>query len=105
MKIKTGDTVRVITGKHKGKTGKVVQVFRNAGLVVVDGVNEAVKHLKAKAGQAGQKVTFNAPIQASKVKLVGKKMEGRAGYKYIEKNGKKVKVRVIRKDKKSEDVE
>lgn len=105
MKIKTGDTVRIIAGKEKGKTGKVVQVFRNAQLAVVEGINGTVKHLKARAGQAGQKVDFNAPIHISKMRIVGKKMEGRVGYKEIEKNGKRSKVRVVRKNKKSEDID
>jgi large subunit ribosomal protein L24 len=105
MKIKTGDTVRVTTGADKGKTGKVVQVFKNAGLAVVEGINSSVKHLKPKAGQSGQKVTFNAPIQVSKLQIAGKKISGRAGYKLIDKAGKMTKIRVVRKDKKSEDVE
>ena len=46
MKIKVNDKVRVLTGKNKGKEGKVIQVFATEGKVVVEGVNIMKKHLK-----------------------------------------------------------
>ncbi len=70
MKIKTGDKVRVLSGKDKGKSGKVTQVLPKLGLVVVEGVNQTVRHVKAKGSQPGQKVNYNGPIRASKVALV-----------------------------------
>lgn len=92
MKIKTGDNVRVIAGKHKGKEGKVLQTFPARSLVVVDGVNQAVKHIKAKGKNAvGQRVTFNAPFQSSKVAVVTEGgVKGRVGYEV--KDGKKFRV-------------
>ena len=105
MKIKTGDNVRVIAGKHKGKEGKVIQTFPTRGLVVVDGVNQAVKHIKAKGPNAvGQRVTFNAPFQASKVAVVSESgLKGRVGYEI--KDGKKFRtLRVNGKVKGKKDV-
>lgn len=67
LKIKTGDTVRVMTGRDKGKEGKVTQVFPARRLVVIAGLNERTKHLKKRGTQAGQKVKFSAPIHVSNV--------------------------------------
>ncbi len=70
MRIKTGDSVIVISGKDRGKKGKVTQVFPKEGRLVVDGVNKMVKHLKAaRRGQRGQRVDFHGPIHASNVML------------------------------------
>lgn len=105
MKIKTGDNVRVIAGKHKGKEGKVLQTFPARSLVVVDGINQAVKHIKAKGKNAvGQRVTFNAPFQSSKVAVVGESgLKGRVGYEI--KDGKKFRtLRVNGKMKGKKDV-
>ena len=70
MNIKTGDNVRVLSGKDKGKTGKVTQVLPKLGMVVVDGINTTVRHMKARGKQAGQKINYNGPLRASKVTLV-----------------------------------
>lgn len=67
MKIKTGDSVRVMVGRDKGKTGKVTQVFPAKRLVVVDGVNNQTRHVKSRGDKPGQKVTFNAPIRVDNV--------------------------------------
>ncbi len=101
MKIKTGDKVRVIAGKDKGKEGKVIQTFPARNLVVVDGVNQTVKHVKAKGKTApGQRITFFAPLQVSRVAVVGEDgLKGRVGYSFITKDGKQKKVRVLRTKK------
>lgn len=104
MKIKTGDTVRVIAGKDKGKTGKVLQVFNDMNKVVVEGVNQSVKHIKKRGDQPGQRVDFTGPIHASNVRVVGKKGEGRVGYKHIDQKGKKTKVRVLKTKAGQEDL-
>ncbi|MDD5110414.1 MAG: 50S ribosomal protein L24 [Patescibacteria group bacterium] len=71
MQIKSGDTVKVIRGKDRGKSGKVVQAFPRQGLLSIEGVNLSVKHLRArKAGERGQKVQFPAPMPACKVLVV-----------------------------------
>jgi len=77
MKIKTGDNVKVLTGKDRGKTGKVIQVLTNKKtkqvFVVVEGLNMLKKHLRARQGQKGQVIELSAPIHASNVMLVDPK--------------------------------
>lgn len=71
LKIKKGDTVKVISGKDKGKTGKVLEVMPRLSRVVVENVNVHTRFERSKqAGQPGKKVTFSAPMPASKVMLV-----------------------------------
>lgn len=71
MRIKAGDKVTVISGKDRGKTGKVVQAFPQEGLLSIEGINLSVKHLRPRrGGEKGQKVQFPAPMPASKVMLV-----------------------------------
>lgn len=106
MKIKTGDKVRVLAGKDKGKEGKVLQVFPGLNRVVIEGVNVMTRHLRSGRSDAkGQKIQFPSPIHASNVKLIGASGQaGRVGYKILEKDGAKSKVRVIRSKGKVEDV-
>ncbi|MBI4268365.1 50S ribosomal protein L24 [Candidatus Uhrbacteria bacterium] len=71
MKIKKNDTVRIIAGKDKGKTGKVVRAYPAEGKVVVEGVNIVTKHARApRSGEKGQKVFFPKAVSAAKVMLV-----------------------------------
>ena len=105
MKIKTGDNVRVTAGKEKGKTGKVVQVFPALGKVVVENLNQAVKHLKKRGSHAGQRIEYSAPVHVSNVRVIGKTGEGKVGYKYLEIDGKKKKVRILKTKKGTEDLE
>jgi len=68
MHIKKGDTVKIMTGKDKGKTGKVLKAYPRDGKVLVEGVNMYKKHERArKEGQKGQVVERAVPIQASNV--------------------------------------
>jgi len=108
MKIKTGDKVRVIAGKDKGKEGAVLQVFPKLERVVVEGVNILTRHLRARGSAApGQKIRFPSPLHLSNVKLVSGKSgkAGRVGYKFIEKEGTKIKIRVLHAKGKTEDIE
>lgn len=106
MKIKAGDLVRVRIGKDKNKEGKVMQVFPGLNRVVVEGVNILTKHMKKRGEQAGQKIQFPSPINASNVMLIGASGKGgRIGYKTLEANGEKKKVRVLRKAGTVEDIE
>lgn len=91
MKIHTGDTVVVITGKDKGKTGTVVRVLPESSRVVVQGINMRVKHIRKTAQKAGERISFEASLHASNVMLVDPKTKKRTrvGYK-IEESGKKV---------------
>lgn len=71
MTVKKGDTILVITGKDKGKTGKVTEVSPKTGKILVDGVNIVTKHQKArKQDEKSQIVKKNAPIEASNVMVV-----------------------------------
>ena len=68
LRLKTGDHVRVIAGKDKGRQGKIIQVFRDLGRVVVEGANVSKRHLRTRrTGEKGQVVEFFMPINASNV--------------------------------------
>ena len=89
LKIKKGDTVKVIAGKDKGKEGKVLAV--TDGKVLVEGVNTVTKHTKAsQANPKGGIVHQEAAIDASNVMLVHKGKATRVGFTVAD--GKKVRV-------------
>jgi len=68
LRIKTGDIVKIIAGKDKGKTGKVIQTFPALNRVVVEGANLSKRHLRPRrSGEKGQTVEFSMPIHASNV--------------------------------------
>ena len=84
MKIKKGDNVLVITGKDRGKKGKVLRALPREARIVVEGANIRKKHVRAKrAGQKGQMVEMPGVFSVSNVKLLcpkcGKAI--RIGYK------------------------
>ncbi len=90
MKIKKGDNILIISGKDKGKTGKVLKSMPSIGRVLVEGVNNVTKAVKAKRqGEKGQLIKVAMPIDVSNIKFIcpkcGKAV--RIGYK-IEKNNK-----------------
>ena len=71
MKIKKDDKVVVLSGKDKGKQGKVLVAEPKAGKVIVEGVNVATKHKKPqKQGEDGGIIKVETPIYVSKVQLV-----------------------------------
>jgi large subunit ribosomal protein L24 len=92
MKIKRDDTVLVIAGKDKGKTGKVHRVIPDKGKVIVSGVNIIKRHTKPRGAtrQAGI-VEREAPLDAAKVMLLCTRCSKptRVGYRYLE-DGSKV---------------
>ena len=91
LKIKKGDTVKVIAGKDSGKEGKVVSVDVKGGKVVVEGINMVTKHAKpSQANPNGGIVQKEAAIDASNVMLVFKGKATRVGFEV--KDGKKVRV-------------
>jgi len=68
LHIKKGDTVVVLSGVEKGKTGKVTEAYPKLGLVLVEGVGMHKKHQRPrKTGQKGQIIEKHMPIHASKV--------------------------------------
>ena len=97
MKIKKGDTVRVIAGADKDKEGKVIAVNHKKGTVIVEGVNMITKHTKpSMANQQGGIIHQEAPIDASnvmyvtegKVSRIGFKMEGDKKVRFAKTTGK-----------------
>ncbi|WP_072524030.1 50S ribosomal protein L24 [Clostridium sp. Marseille-P3244] len=82
MKIKKGDTVKVIAGKDKDKEGKVIAVNKKDGKVLVEGVNMVTKHTKpSAANQNGGIVHQESYIDASNVMYVHKGQATRVGFK------------------------
>ena len=82
MKIKKGDTVRVIAGADKDKEGKVIAVNHKNGTVIVEGVNMITKHTKpSMANQQGGIIHQEAPIDASNVMYVTEGKVSRIGFK------------------------
>ena len=91
MTIKTGDTVVVIAGKDKGKTGKVSAVYADANKVLVDDVNVVTKHQKPRSQQdKGGIVKKSAPIEASNVMVVCPVCQKATRVAHAEVEGKKV---------------
>ena len=86
MNIKKDDKVIVLSGKDKGKTGKVISADPKNGKVIVEGVSIATKHQKPKKkGQDGGIMKVETPMYVSKVQLVCPKCDKgvRVGYKYV----------------------
>ncbi len=69
-KIKKGDTVIVRTGRERGKTGKVIRVFRENGTVLVERINMVKRHQKPQGQQPGGILEKEAPLDISNVMLV-----------------------------------
>jgi len=90
MKIKKNDTVIVISGDEKGKTGVVKQALPKESKVIVEGINMVKRHRKASQGQPGGIVNKEAAIHVSNVALVKEGKPTKVGYKTVD--GKKVRV-------------
>ena len=89
MKIKKGDNVKILSGKDRGKTGKVSRVLPDAGKALVDGLNLVKKHIRPrKQGEKGQRVSVPAAIDVSNLMLVCSKCSKatRVGFKVSEKS-------------------
>lgn len=96
MKIRKDDTVKIIRGKDSGKLGKVEKVLTKEGKVLVEGVNQYKRHLKARMqGQKSEIVTLTKPLPATNVLLICPKCKQptRVGIKVL----KDSKVRVCKK--------
>lgn len=82
LKIKKGDTVKVIAGKDKDKEGKVLSVDRKKSKVLVEGINIVTKHAKpSAANQNGGIIQKEAPIDISNVMYLHKGKATRIGFK------------------------
>ena len=92
MRIKKDDTVIVITGKDKGKHGKVLKAMPKENRVVVEGVYVVTKHAKATRKAGAEIKHFEGPIDASNVMLYDTKAKEVIKFGYRVKDGKKVRV-------------
>ena len=101
MNIKKSDNVIVITGKDRGKQGKVLRVLRDEDKVLVEGLNLKKKHQRPrKQGEKGQVIEMPHPIHISNVALycsscgkgvrMGAKMEGKTKVRVCKKCGKEI---------------
>ena len=114
MKIKKGDRVRVVSGKDRGKDGKVIEAYPDTQRVLVEGVNRIKKHTKVGQSSRGAKtggiVTQEAPVHVSNVMLLvevdGKKVGSRIGYRVekVERDGREKTVRVRFAKRTGEDI-
>ncbi|CAG7892545.1 unnamed protein product [Brassica rapa] len=92
MHVKFGDTVKVISGRDKGKIGEVTKIFTHNSTIVIKDVNLKTKHMKSREeGEPGQILKIEAPIHSSNVMLYSKEKEvvSRVGHKVLE-DGQKV---------------
>ena len=90
MKIKKGDTVKVITGKYKGKTSRVIKVYPKTDKLIVEGVNIAKKHMRpTQENPQGGINEVEMPIHIYNVKIYLNNADSRVGYKFLD-DGKKV---------------
>jgi large subunit ribosomal protein L24 len=98
-KIKKGDTVVVITGRDKGKSGEVIEMRREDNRVLVRGVNIVKRHQRQSASQEGGIVSKEAPIHLSNVALTDPKdgKPTRVGFKIVGKGDEQKKVRVAKR--------
>lgn len=86
MRVKKNDTALIISGKDRGKKGKVLTVFPREGKIIVEGLNLRKKHVQPRRqGEKGQIVEIAAPLDVSNVKLVCPKCKKatRVGYKIV----------------------
>ena len=93
-KIKKGDSVFILSGKDKGKTGKVLKILKKsdtADRAIVEGVNIVKKHTKQSATQKGGIESVEMPLFISKLSLIDPKTSkpSRVGFKFL-KDGKKI---------------
>lgn len=90
MKVKKGDSVKVLSGKEKGKTGTVIEVRPANRTVVVEGLNIHHRFQKAGQGKPGTQVQFPGAMSASKVMVIDPKSgkPSRIGYTFLENGGK-----------------
>ena len=97
MKVHTGDTVLVISGKDKGAKGKVLQSYPDRQKILVEGVNRIKKHTANSANERGASsggiVTQEAPIHVSNVMVVDSEGKpARIGYREDSESGKRVRI-------------
>jgi large subunit ribosomal protein L24 len=98
-RIKKGDNVVVIAGRDKGRSGEVIEMRRDAGRVLVRGINMVKRHQRQSASQEGGIISKEAPIHMSNVALADPKdgKPTRVGFKFVGKGEDRKKVRVAKR--------
>jgi len=98
-KIKKGDTVVVIAGRDKGRSGEVIEMRHDDGRALIRGVNMVKRHQKQSATAEGGIVSKEAPIHLSNIALADPKdgKPTRVGFKYVGKGDERKKVRVAKR--------
>ena len=98
-KIKKGDSVIVIAGRDKGRTGEVIEVRRDDGRALIRGVNIVKRHQRQSASQEGGIISKEAPIHLSNVALADPKdgKPTRVGFKFVGKGDTRKKVRLAKR--------
>ncbi len=89
MKIKKNDTVKILTGKDRGKTGKVIKVNLKSRKLMVEGLNLYKKHMKPKRqGEKGEIVKISRPMNVSNLMIVcpNCKLPARVGFRFEKDN-------------------
>ena len=84
MKVKVGDKVKVLTGKDKGKEGRVLFTLKNKDRVVVEGINIVKKHMKpSRTNETGGILETENPIHVSNVKVIESGVKEKASKKEV----------------------
>ena len=98
-KIRKGDTVIVIAGRDKGRTGEVIEMRREDSRALVRGVNMVKRHQKQTQAQEGGIISKESPIHVSNIALVDPKENKptRVGFKFVGKGDDRKKIRVARR--------
>lgn len=78
MKIKTGDQVKVLAGKHRGQTGKVLKVMPKKQAAIVEGMNLVKRHVRPMAGRSGEIKQMAKPLGWNKLRVVESKKAEKA---------------------------
>ena len=93
MRLRKGDTVKVLSGVDKGKTGEILEVMPKTNKIVVKGVNIRKKHVKPrKQGEEGGIIPVECAIHSAKVNIVCPKCKAATKIGYSEEKGEKVRV-------------
>lgn len=93
MKLRVGDTVQVIAGSDKGKTGEIIQILRKEDRVIVEGINMVTKHIKpSQSDPEGGIITREAPIHASNVAFYDAKAKAAVKVGYQVEDNQKVRI-------------
>jgi large subunit ribosomal protein L24 len=99
MHVKTGDEVLIITGKDKGKRGKVKEVRPKAGRVIIEGLNIVKRHMKPRGpGKPSGIIEMEAPLDSSNVMLICPQCgrASRTGHRFLEETDHKGRPRKVR---------